>query len=103
MSFAEVEAPHRLIAVGRGGKYNRIKTYHEWTLEPEHGGTRLEYLYESEPALPSDRLIEAISRRKSWVRRNSGKALKRLRRILEEDSGRGARATVGGLDLPATR
>ena len=103
MSFAEVEAPFRLIAVGRGGKYNRIKTYHEWTLEPEHGGTRLEYLYESEPALPSDRLIEAISRRKSWVRRNSGKALKRLRRILEEDSGRGARATVGGLDLPATR
>ena len=103
MSFAEVEAPRRLIAVGRGGKYNRIKTYHQWTLEPDHGGTRLEYLYESEPALTSDRIVEAISRRKSWFRRNSGKGLKRLRRILEEDRGRGARATVGGLDLPATR
>ena len=53
MSFAEVEAPFRLVAVGRGGKFNRIKTYHEWTLEPDHGGTRLEYLYESEPPLPT--------------------------------------------------
>ena len=103
MSFAEVEAPYRLVAVGRGGKFNRIKTYHEWTLEPDHGGTRLEYMYESEPALPSDRFIEAISRRRSWFRRNSGKGLKRLRQILEDDRGRGARVTVGGLDSPATR
>ena len=103
LSFAEVEAPYRLIAVGRGGKFNRIKTYHQWTLEPDHGGTRVEYLYESEPKLPTDRLVEALSGRRGWFRRNSGKALKRLRRILEEDKGRGARATVGGLDLPATR
>jgi uncharacterized protein YndB with AHSA1/START domain len=103
MSFAEVEPPYRLVAVGRGGKFNRIKTYHEWTLEPDHGGTRVEYLYESEPALATDRLIEALSGRRGWFRRNSGKALRRLRRILEEDRGRGARATVGGLDSPATR
>ena len=103
MSFAEVDAPYKLIAVGRGGKFNRIRTYHEWTLEPDHGGTRVEYLYESEPALPTDRLIEALSGRRGGFRRNSGKALRRLRRILEEDRGRGARATVGGLDSRATR
>ena len=85
------------------GKFNRIKTYHEWTLEPDHGGTRLEYMYESEPGLPTDRLVEALSGRRGWFRRNSGKGLKRLRGILEDDRGRGARVTVGGLDSPATR
>ena len=103
LSFAEVDPPFRLVAVGRGGKYNRIKTYHQWTLEPDHGGTRVEYFYESEPALATDRMIEALSGRRGWFRRNSGKALRRLRRILEEDRGRGARATLGGLDSPATR
>ena len=64
LSFAEVDAPYRLIAVGRGGKYNRIKTFHQWTLEPSSSGTRLEYVYETEPPLPTDRLIEALSGRR---------------------------------------
>jgi uncharacterized protein YndB with AHSA1/START domain len=98
MSFAEVDPPYRLIAVGRGGKYNRIETFHQWTLEPSSSGTRLEYLYETEPPLRTDRLIEALSGRRGWFRRNGGKALRRLRTILEEDRDRGARATVGGLD-----
>ena len=34
LSLAELEPPFRIIAVGRGGKYNRIKTFHQWTLEP---------------------------------------------------------------------
>jgi uncharacterized protein YndB with AHSA1/START domain len=98
MSFAEVEPPYRLIAVGRGGKYNRIKTFHQWTLEPNANGTRLEYSYETEPPLPTDRLIEAVSGRRGWFRRNSDKGLRRLQSILEDDRDRGARATVGGLD-----
>ena len=32
MTFIEVERPHRIVAVGRGGKYNRIKTFASWTL-----------------------------------------------------------------------
>ena len=98
LNFAELEAPFRIVAVGRGGKYNRIKTFHQWTLEPNAGGTRLEYVYETEPPLPTDRLIEAVSGRRGWVRRNGGKGLRRLRSILEENRDRGARATVGGLD-----
>ena len=98
LSLAEVDPPHRIVAVGRGGKYNRIKTFHQWTLEPSHGGTRLEYVYETEPALPTDRFVEAMSGRRGWFRRNSGKGLRRLRTILEDGQGRGARATVGGLD-----
>jgi uncharacterized protein YndB with AHSA1/START domain len=101
LNLAELDPPYRIIAVGRGGKYNRIRTYHEWTLEPSSGGTELEYLYDTEPPLRSDRLVETLSGRRGWFRRNAGKALRRLRTILEEDRDRGARATVAGLDLPA--
>ncbi len=50
---------------------------------------------ESEPALATDRLLESFGQR-GWFKRNTGKALRRLRQILEEDSGRGRRATVAG-------
>jgi uncharacterized protein YndB with AHSA1/START domain len=98
LSIAELDPPYRIVAVGRGGKYNRIKTFHQWTLEPTSSGTRLEYVYETEPALPTDRFIEAASGRRGWFRRNAGRGLRRLRSILEENRDRGARATVGGLD-----
>jgi uncharacterized protein YndB with AHSA1/START domain len=99
LSLAELDPPYRIVAVGRGGKYNRIKTFHQWTLEPASGGgTRVEYFYETEPPLPTDRLVEALSRRRGWFRRNAGKGLRRLRSILEENRDRGARATVAGLD-----
>jgi uncharacterized protein YndB with AHSA1/START domain len=98
LNLAELDAPYRLVAVGRGGKYNRIKTYHEWTLEPTAGGTRLRYVYETEPPLRTDRFIEAVSGRRGWFRRNGRKALRRLQGILEENRDRGARATIAGLD-----
>jgi uncharacterized protein YndB with AHSA1/START domain len=98
LNLAELDPPHRIVAVGRGGKYNRIKTFHQWTLEPTSGGTRLEYVYESEPPLATDRFIEAVSGRRGWFRRNSGKSLRRLQGILEENRDRGARATIAGLD-----
>jgi uncharacterized protein YndB with AHSA1/START domain len=98
MTFVVVEPPHRIVAVGRGGKYNRIKTTAIWTLDTAPGGaTEVEYMVESEPALPSDRLIEAVSRQHGWFKRKVRKALSRLQAILEEDEGRGARATVSGL------
>jgi uncharacterized protein YndB with AHSA1/START domain len=97
VNFSEVERPHRIVGVGRGGKFNRIKTFEEWTLEPAAGGgTRVEFVYETEPALATDRLMEALGFR-GWVRRKASKALRRLRSILEEDEGRGTRATVAGI------
>jgi uncharacterized protein YndB with AHSA1/START domain len=99
MNFAEVDPPYRIIAVGRGGKYNRIQTFEQWTLEPAGGGgTRVEYVFETEPPLPTDRLVEALSGRRGWARRGGAKALRRLRSILEENRDRGARATIAGLD-----
>jgi uncharacterized protein YndB with AHSA1/START domain len=99
LNFSQVEPPYRIVGVGTGGKYNRIKTFEQWTFEPAAGGgTRVEYVYESEPPLPTDRLVEALSGRRGWAKRSGGKALRRVRSILEENRGRGARATVAGLD-----
>jgi uncharacterized protein YndB with AHSA1/START domain len=97
MTFVEVERPYRIAAAGRSGKFNRNKTWTEWTLEPEGNATRVEVTSESEPALPTDKLMEAVTRRRRWFRRGQRKALRRMQSILEEDIDRGARATVGGL------
>ncbi len=97
MTFIEVEPPYRIVAAGRSGKFNRNKTWTTWTLTPQGGATRVEVTTESETALPTDRLMEALTRRRGWTRRRLGKALKRLQAILEEGLDRGRRATVGGL------
>jgi hypothetical protein len=93
-----VERPHRIVALGRGGKFNRIKTTAVWTLDTAPGGgTTVEYMVESEPALPTDKLMEAVSRQRGWFKRKVRKAMRRLQAILEEDEDRGARTTVAGL------
>jgi uncharacterized protein YndB with AHSA1/START domain len=98
MTFVEVERPYRIVAVGRGGKFNRIRTTAIWTLDPAPGGgTELEYMFESEPALPTDRLVEALSGQRRWFKRKVRKAMRRLQAILEENEDRGPRATVAGL------
>jgi uncharacterized protein YndB with AHSA1/START domain len=96
MTFIEVEPPFRIVAAGRGGKFNRNKTYTAWTLTPAGEGTRVEYLTETEPALVTDRLAEAFGLR-GWFKRKTSRALHRLQAILEENQDRGVRATVGGL------
>lgn len=96
-NFVTLVAPHRIVGVGRGGKFNRIKTFAEWRLAPAPaGGTRVEFTAETEPATPIDRFIESLGTR-GWFKRNGAKALRRLRDILEDGEGAGARATVGGL------
>jgi hypothetical protein len=97
MTFIEVERPYRIVAAGRSGKFNRNKTWTTWTLEPSGNATRVEVSTESEPALPTDKLMEAVSRRRGWTKRGLRKGLRRMQSILEEDIDRGKRATVGGL------
>lgn len=98
MTFSVVDPPHRIVAVGRGGKFNRIRTTAIWTLDhAPGGGTEVEYMFESEPALPTDRIAEALSGQRRWFKRKAAKAMTRLQAILEENEDRGARATVGGV------
>jgi uncharacterized protein YndB with AHSA1/START domain len=98
MTLVDVEPPHRIVALGRYGKFNRIKTTGIWTLEPgAGGGTEVEYMFESEPAMPTDRIVEALSGQRRYFKRKVRKSMRRLQEILEEDHGRGARVTVAGL------
>jgi uncharacterized protein YndB with AHSA1/START domain len=98
MTLVVVEPPHRIVALGRYGKFNRIKTTGIWTLDAgAGGGTEVEYMLESEPALPTDRIVEALSGQRRWFKRKVRKAMHRLQAILEENEDRGPRVTVAGL------
>ena len=97
MTFIEVERPHKIVAAGRAGKFNRNKTWTTWTLSPSGHSTTVEVTTESEPALITDKFMEAVTRRRGWMKRRLRKALSRMQSILEEDIDRGKRATVGGL------
>lgn len=102
VTFAEVQRPHRIVEVGRAGKNNRIRTVGVYELDPAAGGaTRVTFTFQSDPVMPSDRLMEAFGR--PWLARKTRRALHRLRAILESEAGltavkvkRGQRVTVAG-------
>jgi uncharacterized protein YndB with AHSA1/START domain len=102
-TFVEVEAPRRIVEAGRTGKYNRIRTLGVYELDPAAGNsTRVRFTLQTEPKMPSDKLLERFGGR-AWMKRKLTKAMRRLRSILEEDYGRGKRATIaGGPRKPAT-
>jgi hypothetical protein len=94
VTFVEVQPFFRIVEHGRGGKFNRIRLLGIYTLSPGPGGsTRVEFSFETDARLPSDRLMEAIAGR-AWTRHQLRRAMRRLRTILEEDRDRGARATI---------
>jgi len=96
ITFVEVEPPFRIVERGRGGKYNRIRMLGVYELQPGPGGsTRLEYTLETVPPLLSDKLMDSLVLAR-WTRRHTAKGIRRLTAILEEDRGRGKRATVAG-------
>jgi uncharacterized protein YndB with AHSA1/START domain len=96
VTFTEVDRPHRIVEVGRTGKNNRIRTLGVYELSPAAGeSTRVRFTLQTVPATLSDRLMEGLGAR-SWTRRMNGRALRRLRTILERDEGRGA--TAAGAD-----
>jgi uncharacterized protein YndB with AHSA1/START domain len=96
VTFAEVERPHKIVEVGRGGKNNRIRTLGVYELAPGASGTtRVRYTLETVPAKLSDRLMESLGGR-SWLKRKNARSLRRLRSIVERGEDRGARVTVAG-------
>ena len=96
MTLAELQPPFRIVERGRGGKFNRVRMLGTYTLSPGPGGTtKVEYSLETVPALLSDRLMETFGGRR-WSKRQAARAMRRLRTILEEDRGRGKRASVAG-------
>ncbi len=96
VTFAEVDRPHRIVEVGRTGKANRVRTLGVYELAPGPGGTtRVQFTIETHPATLSDRLLESFGGR-AWIQRQNGRAMRRLRTILEREEARGRRVTVAG-------
>jgi uncharacterized protein YndB with AHSA1/START domain len=95
VTLIDVEAPWRLVLAGRGGKFNRVRLRAVYELQPASGGTRVDFTVETKPKTLPDKLLEGFGFR-GWLKRKSSKALKRLRSILEDNEGRGQRATVAG-------
>jgi uncharacterized protein YndB with AHSA1/START domain len=94
LTIADLQPPYRVVLRGRGGKFNRIKMLAVYELRERHGGgTDLTYSFETDASMPSDRLREMLGGR-GWVKRNSNKALRRLRAILETGKRRGTRPTI---------
>jgi uncharacterized protein YndB with AHSA1/START domain len=104
VTITEAVAPRRIAQRGRTGKYNRVRMVAVYEIEPSAGSTRVSLTTETEqPRLPSDRIMAALAR--GWLKRKQGRALRRLRAILEDGEKRGQRATVaaGGPRKPASQ
>ena len=96
VSLVEVDRPRRIVEAGRGGKYNRIRSMTIYSLDPgPDGTTRVQLSVETVPATITDRAMELFGAR-TWTRRQSRRALRRLRSILEDGTRRGPRATIAG-------
>ncbi len=96
VTITEAIPERRIVEAGRGGKFNRVRLVSIFTLKPGPSGTtRLELETETEPATLADRLVEAMGMR-PWMRRQTARAVRRVRSILEEDVGRGPRTTIAG-------
>jgi len=93
-TFVEVDRPHRIVEAGRTGKNNRIRTLGVYDLAPAASGTtRVRFTLETMPATLSDRMLESLGAR-GWLKRKNGRAMRRLRAIIERGEDRGSRVTV---------
>ncbi len=93
-TFIEVQRPHRIVEAGRTGKNNRVRTLGVYDLAPAASGTtRVRFTLQTMPATLSDRLLESLGAR-GWLKRKNGRAMRRLRSIIERGEDRGSRVTV---------
>ncbi len=98
IAITECERPRRIVeegGIGRRGR-SRLRSVYEFA-EESGGGTRIELTTDVEPTTGVDRVrLGGLDR---WLRRQSKKALERLRRIFEQPrDGALERVTVAGLE-----
>jgi len=102
-TIAELDAPHRLVEHGRGGRVNRIPSTTLWELTEGPGSlTRLRVSYWTEPSNPVDRGLELLSAGSIPYERRWREALHRLRELLESGDLDAGRVAVAGGNPHAT-
>jgi uncharacterized protein YndB with AHSA1/START domain len=99
----EVEAPHRIVEHGRGGRNNRVPATTLWELTEGPGSlTRVRASFWTGPTNPLDRAREIFTASSTWLERDWREALRRLRDLLEEDARAEERVAVAGGNRHAT-
>ena len=81
-SISECERPRRIVEEGRVGRRGRSGLTSVYDFTEESGGTRVELTVSTEPKTAVDRLRQRAL--PGWIKRQSKKALDRLRRLFEE-------------------
>lgn len=102
--LVEAEAPRRLVERGRIGRWGRTTGWTEWELSENYGSTEIVVTVWTEPGIKWDGIKEGLGGR-PWFKRQMGVALRRLRKIFEEQPDRPlASAGVAGYEpLKAAR
>jgi uncharacterized protein YndB with AHSA1/START domain len=98
LTITEVDRPRRIVEEIRVGRRGRNRSVALYDFTPEGGGTtRVELTTYSEPATVVDRIRQIGAA--GWMRRQTKRALERLRMIFEEPpKGELRRATIGGYE-----
>jgi uncharacterized protein YndB with AHSA1/START domain len=95
--IAEAERPHRIVEHGRGGRLDRIPMRILWELR-EGPTTTLTLTFWTAPTTHLDRIREIGHTR--WWRRRWGRALRRLRELVESGAEVPRVEVAGGDRLP---
>jgi uncharacterized protein YndB with AHSA1/START domain len=102
-AIVELEAPHRLVERGRGGRANRIPVSTVWELTEGSGSlTRVQVSQWTEPSNPVDRAVELAAANSVWAERGWREALRRLRDLLERERPAPVPLAVAGGNAHAT-
>jgi uncharacterized protein YndB with AHSA1/START domain len=104
LTLVEVQPPERIVATGRAGRFNRVRTSTTWELQDDGAGaTVVTFTTQTTPATASDARMEKLLRVRTSATRCHKRSLERLRSILESGEPRGERTTVaGGARKPAS-
>lgn len=97
LEIKEVDRPRTIVEEIRLGRRGRNRSVAIYDFTPESGGTRVELTTFGEPATLVDRIRQIGAA--GWMRRQTKKALERLRIIFEEPpEGELKRATIAGYE-----
>jgi uncharacterized protein YndB with AHSA1/START domain len=101
-TIVELDAPHRVVERGQGGRANRIRTNTVWELTEGPGSlTKVRVSHWTEPG-PVDRALEILSAGSIWQGRSWRESMRRLRDGLESGAWESERIVVAGGNRHAT-
>jgi uncharacterized protein YndB with AHSA1/START domain len=99
--IADADSPRRIGERGHGGRIDRIPIFTSWELTPVEGPrTEVTVAFRTDPESRADRMKELGSR--AWYRRRWGRALERLRDVVESSAPLERIQIAGGDRLPIT-